>query len=415
MAMPDNVLDVVLHGRPIGTLSLLAGSQTVFAFDEDYIDNLSRPTLSLSFKSSTGGLVTDIRPTRTRVPPFFANLLPEGPMRKYLAERAGVHPAREFFLLWVLGQDLPGALAIRHPNRDAGPPGSAADPTARRAEAGSGALHFSLAGVQLKFSAMMATNGGLTVPATGVDGSWIVKLPSLTYPSVPENEYAMMDLARSVGIDVPETRLVAVGDVNGLPDDIGQPEGLAFAIRRFDRLADGTAIHIEDFAQVFGVYPENKYDNANYRNLAEVIQAEAGAEAIEEFIRRLVFNALIGNADMHLKNWSLLYADRHSATLAPAYDFVSTIPYLHDERMALNLHQAGTKRWSDLSIEGLSRLAGRARLSERAVVETARETVARFADTWRNGEDHDHLPAFVAEAINEHHNSLKLVRELRSM
>lgn len=411
--MTDNILDVLLHGRPIGTLTLLAGSQTVFAFDEDYIDNRARPTLSLSFKNSTGGLVTDVKPARTRVPPFFANLLPEGPMRKYLAERAGVHPQREFFLLWVLGQDLPGALAVRHPNRDAGPPGSAADPASRDTEAARAVLHFSLAGVQLKFSALMAADGGLTIPATGTDGSWIVKLPTPTYPAVPENEYAMLELARSVGIDVPETKLVALDDISGLPNDLRHLEGSALAIRRFDRLADGTAVHIEDFAQVFGVYPEDKYAKANYRNLAEVIQAEAGTDAIEEFVRRLVFNALIGNADMHLKNWSLLYADRHAATLAPAYDFVSTIAYLRDEKMALNLYKAGTKRWSDFTLDGLSRLAGRARLSEHAVLETARETVVRFADAWRNGEDHDHLPDFVAKAINEHYAALNLVHELR--
>jgi len=411
--MTDNILDVVLHGRTIGTLTLLAGSQTVFAFDEDYIGNRDRPTLSVSFKNSTGGLVTDVKPAHTRVPPFFANLLPEGPMRKYLADRAGVHPQREFFLLWVLGQDLPGALAVRHPDRDAGPPGSAADPASRDTEAARAVMHFSLAGVQLKFSALLAADGGLTIPATGVDGSWIVKLPSPTYPAVPENEYAMLELARSIGIDVPEIKLIAPADISGLPQDMGQLEGPTLAIRRFDRLADGTAVHIEDFAQVFGVYPEDKYANANYRNLAEVIQAEAGTEAIKEFVRRLVFNALIGNADMHLKNWSLLYADRHSATLAPAYDFVSTIPYLRDERMALNLYRAGTKRWSDLSIDGLSRLAGRARLSEHTVLETARETVARFADAWRDGEGHDHLPAFVARAINEHYAALKIVAELR--
>ena len=54
-----------------------------------------------------------------------------------------------------------------------------------------------------------------------------------------------------------------------------------------------------------------------------------------EFLRRFVFNALIGNADMHLKNWSLIYPDRRAAMLAPAYDFVSTIAYLPDDRLAL--------------------------------------------------------------------------------
>jgi serine/threonine-protein kinase HipA len=82
---------------------------------------------------------------------------------------------------------------------------------------------------------------------------------------------------------------------------------------------------------VFGVYPERKYKRASYRNIAEVLWAETGETGIMEFLRRLVFNTLIGNADMHLKNGSLIYPDRRRAALAPAYDFVSTIASLPDD------------------------------------------------------------------------------------
>tara|TARA_R110002095_G_scaffold111930_1_gene97772 strand:- start:5506 stop:5865 length:360 start_codon:yes stop_codon:yes gene_type:complete len=92
---------------------------------------------------------------------------------------------------------------------------------------------------------------------------------------------------------------------------------------------------MEDFAQIFSVFPERKYERANYRNLAEVIWTEIGAPGVTEFVRRLVFNALIGNADMHLKNWSLIYPDGRTPALAPAYDFVSTIAYIEDENMTL--------------------------------------------------------------------------------
>ena len=57
----------------------------------------------LGFKDALGGLLTSFKPTQTKLTPFFSNLLPEETMRHYLAERAGVNPAREFFLLWVLG------------------------------------------------------------------------------------------------------------------------------------------------------------------------------------------------------------------------------------------------------------------------------------------------------------------------
>src|SRR5277367_1263237 len=90
------VLEVRLHGRPIGTLTRLPGDRVLFAFTEAYIADQNRPTLGLSFKDALGSLILDARPTQTRLPPFFANLLPEGPLRDYLAERAGVKPEREF-------------------------------------------------------------------------------------------------------------------------------------------------------------------------------------------------------------------------------------------------------------------------------------------------------------------------------
>lgn len=277
--------------------------------------------------------MTGLRPTQTLVPPFFSNLLPEGPLRAHLAEQAGINPKREFFLLWVLGRDLPGALTVRPADGDAWPPTRNGD----RPEDGerahrSAVLRFALlAGVQLKFSAVK--NGSLTIPAAGVGGPWIVKLPSTQFEGVLENEYAMM-LAAGLGIDVPEVQLLDVDAIEGLPAGIGKLPGQAFAVKRFDRTDEGP-VHIEDFAQVFGVFPENKYEKATYRSITTVLGTETGNEGIAEFIRRPVFSTLIGNADMHLKNWSLIYRDRRSPGLSPAYDLVSTIPYIPDEKAAL--------------------------------------------------------------------------------
>jgi serine/threonine-protein kinase HipA len=378
-AMPDvTVLEVLLYGEPVGTLTLVPSDRTLFAFNQGYIDNAARPTLSLSFKDALGGLIKDLPPTQTRVPPFFANMLPEGSMRDYLAARAGVNPKREFFLLWVLGKDLPGAMTIRPADGESWPP-DAADDEEEREEKHRKALRFSLAGVQLKFSAVMEATGGLTIPAQGVGGAWIVKLPSLKFESVPENEYAMMKIAAAMGMDVPEVKLLAVDQIGGMPEGIGELKGSALAVKRFDR-SDAGPVHIEDFAQVFGVYPEDKYKKASYRNIAEVLAAESGEQDIAEFVRRLVFNVLIGNADMHLKNWSLIYPDRRSARLAPAYDFVSTVPYIADNKAALTLGRS--KRMDEFSRDELAYLAGKARLAEKLVLDTARETVARFHEVW---------------------------------
>jgi len=396
--MPDvSVLEVLLYGEPIGTLTRVGGDRILFAFNDAYISDRNRPVLGLGFKDQFGDLITGFRPTQTRLPPFFANLLPEGPMRPYLADWAGVNPAREFFLLWVLGRDLPGAITIRPADGEAWPEGMNDAGDENEAERRRNALRFSLAGVQLKFSAINGARGGLTIPAKGVGGSWIVKLPSREFQGVPENEFSMMTLAGHVGIDVPTVRLVDTGEIGNLPEGIGTLSGQALAVERFDRLPGGEPIHIEDFAQVFGVYPERKYEKASARNIAAVIGAEGREADIVEFVRRLTFNTLIGNADMHLKNWSLIYPDRRHAALAPAYDFVSTIPYIPDRSAALNISR--TKRFDEFTEDELSHMAGKARLPEKLVLDTARETVGWFREAWKK--EKDNLPMFkdVIEAI----------------
>ena len=396
-----HVLDVLLHGEPVGTLAHVYGDRNIFGFADAYVADENRPVLGLGFKDSFGELITEFRPTRTRVLPFFSNLLPEGRMRAYLADRAGVNPAREFFLLWVLGMDLPGGITMRSADDDVWPSGDrvAADDggeDGRRDEA----MRFSLAGMQLKFSAVGEARGGLTIPARGTGGSWIVKLPSREFEGLPENEFSMMTLARLIGMDVPATRLVDIDAIGNLPGGVGALGRKALAVQRFDRLPDGGAVHIEDFAQIFGVYPEDKYANASARSIGRVIGAEGTDADIAEFIRRLTFNTLIGNADMHLKNWSLIYPDQRHPALAPAYDFVATIAYIPDGAAALKFSR--TKRFSEFSEDELSHLAARAMLPERLVLDAARETVALFHQHWRAERAHLPLASNVVQAIEDH-------------
>ena len=403
-----STLNVLLYDELIGTITDVGSDRSLFAFTESYIGDKYRPVLSLGFKDSFGGLNTDFRPYQKKLMPFFSNLLPEGAMRKYLAERAGVNPEREFFLLWVLGQDLPGAVSIRPANGEAFPP-NVNEPMERENSKRERALRFSLAGVQLKFSAIKQATGGLTVPADGAGGSWIVKLPSSTYKSVPENEFSMMELARQIGMDVPENKLIGIDEIENLPEGIGQYGNKAFAIKRFDRRDDGSSVHIEDFAQVFGRYPQDKYKKASLRNIANVISIEGQESDIAEFIRRVVFNALIGNADMHLKNWSLIYNDPRIASIAPVYDFVSTVPYIPDETMALKMSRS--KRFDEFSSDELVHLAAKALLPEKLVLKVAYETVERFHNVWRNEKNNLALASRMIKAIEKHLKNVPLAKE----
>ena len=403
-----STLNVLLYGEPIATITNVGNDRTLFAFMDSYIHDESRPVLGLGFKDALGGLLTNFKPTQTKLTPFFSNLLPEETMRHYLAERAGVNPAREFFLLWVLGQDLAGAITVEPADGEALPPNVHQDiDEETKIDV---PMRFSLAGVQLKFSAVQQTNGGLTIPATGQGGSWIVKLPSSRFDAVPENEYSMMELARMLGMNVPETQLLPINQIANIPDGIGKygdsfKNAQAFVIKRFDRAGD-QAVHIEDFAQVFGVYPQDKYKKASMRNIAQVIGIEGQDEDIAEFTRRLVFNTLIGNADMHLKNWSVIYKDKRAASIAPAYDFVSTIPYIPDDSASLKVSRS--KKFSDFTLDELSHLAAKAMLPEKLVLDTAKQTVAGFHEIWAKEKAHLPLTKSMIEAIETHLRSIPL-------
>jgi len=397
-----NALSVRLHGKHIGIITRLAGDRQLFAFQQHYIDDPQRSTLSLSFKGSTGGLVTNFRPVGRRVPVFFSNLLPEGPLRDYLAKRAQVNPDREFFLLAVLGADLPGALVVAPLEGDeqSSEPRDALDDETRDAShGGEGPLRFSLAGVQLKFSAVMEASGGLTIPAGGLGGSWIVKLPSARFKAVPENEFVMLELARRIGISVPENKLIDMASIKGLPEQAHTVESMALAVKRFDRLPDGASVHMEDFAQVFGEFPSNKYKFHSYANLAAVLWAEIGEDAVREFVRRLVFTVVIGNADMHLKNWSLLYPDRRTPALSPGYDFVATLPYIPNDTLALSF--GDSRSLSEITPEQMRRFADTARIPASPLWKIAVETAERIAESWKTLEQADVLPKDLRETIGK--------------
>ncbi len=396
------VLSVLLHDKPVGTLTNLQNNRTFFAFNDNYINDSGRPTLGLGFKDEFGNLITDFRSYQARIYPFFSNLLPEGHLRKYLAENAGVNPEREFFLLQALGNDLPGAIKICSIEEEFPfdfpeliENNEYQDFDSKRV------LRFSLAGVQLKFSAFQDARGGFTIPGSGMGGSWIIKFPSYTFEALPENEFSMMTLAAQIGINVPNFRLVEVTSIANLPPGIEKQQGQAFVIERFDRSSEGNRlVHIEDFAQIFGIYPAMKYKKATMRRLAKVLAAEGNETDLCEFIRRIVFNVLIGNGDMHLKNWSVIYLDQYTASLAPAYDFLSTVPYIHAEDMALKVSR--TKKFNEFTSDELVHLAAKSSIPKKLVLDTAMETVELFHQIWTAEKKNLPMTANVRKAIETH-------------
>lgn len=379
MAAQPAVLQVFLDDVLVGNIVALRGQETVFTFDDSYIENDHRPTLSRGFIDAYGRL--RVRPGRLgRIVPFFANLLSEGELRAYIAAHAGVERREDLALLWVTGSDLPGAALVRDPDGRSVPPAGVGGPEI--APPADRLFRFSLAGVQLKFSAMHNATGGLTIPASGRDGRSIVKLPSTHFLRVPENEYAMMTFAADLGLNVPKCRLVDLEEIAGLPSDIpATTETKAFVIERFDRVGK-QRVHIEDFNQVYRQYPDKKYDNHDYNEMARDIYRWMGIEALQEFIHRLVFSVAIGNSDMHLKNWSLIYRDGRTPELAPCYDFVCTSVYNIGGRNEMALKIGSVKPFTLISEAVLDDFARRADLAPRIVTTAANEMRDRILTSW---------------------------------
>jgi serine/threonine-protein kinase HipA len=391
---------VKLNNFVVGELRRRSGDSWEFGFREDYRRLPSRPILGQLFEDD----LERVHRSTLLLPPFFSNLLPEGPLRELLARQAKVNEQREALLLDALGGDLPGAVVVTQGDDGdaaAEEAGSALPPTAPDRDQ---RLKFSLAGVQLKLS-VLQRGDRLTLPASGQGGDWIVKLPDNRFPGVPANEISMLRWARTAGIDVPDHRMVQVIEIDGLPREMVFAESEALAIRRFDREA-GKRIHQEDFAQVLGLYPHSKYDEYNYETIGNILHAVAGPAAFVDYARRLVFVVLSGNGDAHHKNWSLLYKDGRTASLTPAYDLVFTRAYLEGDELALKLR--GSRRFEDVSPESFRRLARKCGFDEDVLAETAAEAAQRIREAWSEIESDAPMAPDAKAKLRRHLGSMHL-------
>ena len=398
-----NVLELSLHDRRVGFLVGFSNGKNVLHFSEEFKSDPARPTFSLIthpvFPHADKALqMSWLR--RQRLHPVLSNLLPEGSLRQLIAQRLKVHVDNEFQILSYLGADLPGAIVVTPVTPEQVPIQLLAIHANTRAlalEPQEQENKFSLAGVQMKFS-MKETDGRYNLSKDDVLGDWIVKTPSTQHQFVPQNEYTAMRLAEVAGVDMPEIRLVEISTLENLPPINLPDERWAFAIKRFDR-AEGARVHMEDFAQVLVKYPHEKYSSANYAQIARLLNAFSGDALadIQQFARRLLVNILLGNGDEHLKNWSLVYPDKVTPQLSPAYDIVTTLAYIEGEsRFALNL--GDTKNWYQASLDDFQKWAKRSDIPWRAIKPHLDQTMALVRDSWASSlED---LP------MNERHKGL---------
>lgn len=343
-------LEIKLHQQVVAVLVHYIGGKNNLVFSPNYraLPPEQKNTLTVTQLVKQGYLNQTLSNTH-KIPPVLSNLLPEGALREWVAKEVGVHIDNEFALLSWLGQHLTGAIIASPINKGDIPqwalqPPQKTNPTQIdvRYQADN---KFSLAGVQLKFSSTRNRDGRFNINQDEDTQSWIIKTPSTIHPHLPSNEYSIMRLAEAVGIDIPEIKLVPLSQLNDLPNIQLPNEDYAFAINRFDRSCNGR-VHTEDFAQIFQYYPIDKYQRANYEEIGAVLRRTSSEPIadIQQLARRLLVNILLGNGDAHLKNWSVIYQNKQTPCLSPAYDIVFTPPYIQGEdKLALNM--AKTKDW----------------------------------------------------------------------
>jgi serine/threonine-protein kinase HipA len=170
-------------------------------------------------------------------------------------------------------------------------------------------------GVQPKLSLSLekvdASHHRLTI--VGLWGDYILKPPTEQFPQLPENEDLTMKLAALCGIRTAEHSLIRLAS--------GE---LAYLTKRFDR-EKGRKIHVEDLCQLTGTLTEHKY-RGSMEKVGKTIKGfstNTGLDALS-FFELIIFCFLTGNADMHLKNFSLMKNPSGDVQLSPAYDLVST-------------------------------------------------------------------------------------------
>ncbi len=378
-------LQLTLHGHKVGILTHYTGGRNILTFDPEYraLPARDRPTMTLTQRIDPD-YPDKVLTSSQRVPPVLSNLLPEGALRELLSGALKIHPANEFPLLAWVGNNLPGAI-IATPVPAGEIPGWALSARnhieAVRIDVAGGEPKFSLAGIQMKFSTIRQ-DGRYNISAGLGTDNWIVKTPSTLHRNVPENEFSAMKLAEAINVYIPEIALISLDTLDNLPSIQLPEEAHAYAIRRFDRSARGR-IHAEDFAQVFELFAHEKYGKANYEQVAGALYryGAGGLADIQQMARRLLANILLANGDAHLKNWTLTYPDAINPKLAPAYDIVSTLPYVPSETgIALNLGRQ--KKWHSINLDTFQTWSKRIDVPWPAVRVHLLDALAAARDLW---------------------------------
>ena len=352
-------LSVRLNGIEIGTLSLINGKmEFVYSDNAPFPISLSLPLQKEPFKEKICRA-------------YFGGLLPENPnMRDLLAKKYKININNDFKLLEAIGRDCAGAISFHEKNEPE---------IEQKFIKISGKIlsdkelkkyieelpyrpymgnRLSLAGAQEK-TAVCLIDGRIAIPDEDIPTTHIIKTVLPKYIQSIQNEYICMKAAQKIGIAVPNVEIREIDNLEFL------------LIERFDRDIDEHCngnvdnywgytkdcekctnhsekkclrmkrILQEDFAQSLGFQSRDKY-KVTFRDCLKVINQTTSPAAVkQEFVKRVIFNYLIGNTDAHSKNFSLsFYWEEDFIDITPAYDILCSSIYDCNQRIAMKIGNA---------------------------------------------------------------------------
>jgi serine/threonine-protein kinase HipA len=322
-------LTVLLGTERVGTLEADPSGIMTFRYVSESVPALSLalPVREASYRDQ------DCRP-------FFAGLLPEGAALERAAAARRIQVYETFRLLQAYGAECAGAVRLllldadpQVPDRyerldDAALTRELAELAGNPNFASDRRVRLSVAGVQSK-AAVRVYDGTIAKPLEGSPSTHIIKVAIQGFPNLPQNEAFCMRLAAALGLHTARVELRQLGDVHYM------------LVERYDRRVETGRVlelHQEDMCQALGYPPARKYEidletgqkiGPGVADCVPILRrTRVPAIDIERFLTALAFNYLIGNADAHAKNFSLLHDPPGGApSLAPLYDLVSTWIY----------------------------------------------------------------------------------------
>ncbi len=301
-----------------GILKQEPGEVFSFAYDDSYL-NEKLPSISFS-------ILNDKKThfCQSGLHPFFDNLIAEGWLEKAQSRLLGKREISRFEILLAFGYDCAGAVSIIDPE-----PEDISDKLIDINNQKELALlknRASLSGVQPKITIIKKENKYFP-STTGELSSHIAKFSSSSHLDLVINEYITINAFKSL---LPDSDIVNISI-----DKVEEINATALIIERFDR-KNGERIHFEEFNQLLELKPSQKY-TGSYKDMADFISSNKECIPVEKYklFERILCGILIGNTDMHFKNFAMFY-EENSLRLTPSYDQVCA--YLYDYKsLALSI------------------------------------------------------------------------------